>query len=428
MAARRGDDLRFDLKLNFFKAILGGEEKIEICHLETCQICNGCGEQKRGLGDWLRGEPLATCNNCNGSGRIEVPKSLTIMIPAGVEEGTRLRVSEEGDAGERGGATGDLYIYLSVGQDSELKRDGINLLSEVMISEEQAASGCQIQVRTIDGIIDINVPPLARRDAVLELHNRGVPVLGNPKQRGDHLISIKVELNAKSHLLPLETSLEEVTENHIDYNAHYKRLFFVDQSIEELVIEYNSRDTLLNEPFNYLRDGNLEAAKKSLRQLLDNPTAEIRHKLWTWKALRQLGELPSSSIGDEVQGVVLEVPLDNWVDTLAVYSDGRVRYLNGKIGMNGGLIMFEDTENPHIKPLAMRVIDSAKSLVGKTPIVDKHDEENPTVEPRISVLTHKGIYIIDRDCDNSYLTEPVLSMGTQLFLTLLEVNEQSKRQ
>lgn len=425
MIARRGEDLRFDLTLNFRKAVLGGEEVIRICHLENCQSCGGGRVQKRGLGGWLQGRPVLACRSCNGNGLITVTKNLTITIPPGVKEGTRLRVAGEGDA-ELSGASGDLYVYLSVDQDPEFKRDGINLLSEITISEEAAASGCQVQVRTIDGTVEkFNIPAIGNRVADLRLQNKGVPVLGNPKQRGDHLVSIKIKPSIKSH--PSPSAAQEATENPIDYDAHYKRLLFVDQSFEELITQYNSKDSLLVEPFNHLHDGNLEAAKKSLRQLLDNPIAEIRHKLWTWKALRQLGETPPPSIADDVHGVVFEIPVDGWVDTLAAYSDGRVRYLNGKLGVNG-LIMFEDTEHPHIKPLVMRVIDLAKSLVGKTPVIDQHNEESPTIEPRVSVLTHKGLYIFDRSHSNRGVIEPVLSTGTQLFLALLEIQNQSKQQ
>jgi molecular chaperone DnaJ len=148
MTAIRGEDLRFDLTLNSRKAILGGEETFQICHLESCQICRGA-KRKRGIGDWFRGAP-SICNSCNGSGHIEAKKSVTINIPAGVEQGTRLKLSGEGDVGEQGGASGDLYIFLFVQQDSEFQRDGNNLLSEVLISEEQATSGCEIEVNTID--------------------------------------------------------------------------------------------------------------------------------------------------------------------------------------------------------------------------------------------------------------------------------------
>ncbi|HEY9737019.1 MAG TPA: DnaJ C-terminal domain-containing protein, partial [Trichocoleus sp.] len=170
MVAARGEDLRFDLRLDFRRAIWGGEETIRIQHLETCQACDGRGEQRQGLGNWFRGEPSAVCNACSGNGRTEVLKDLTVTIPPGVEEGTRLRVYEEGDAGERGGEPGDLYLFLSVGEDSEFKRDGTSLLSEISIKQEEAASGCQVQVKTIDGTIEtLTIPPGIQPNTVLTL-------------------------------------------------------------------------------------------------------------------------------------------------------------------------------------------------------------------------------------------------------------------
>jgi len=188
------------------------------------------------------------------------------------------------------------------------------------------------------------------------------------------------------------------TESNANQDAHYKKLLFVDQSLEELFTQYNSQDTLLAEPYKYLRDGNPEAAKKSLRQILINPTAEIRHKLWAWQALRHLGETPPLNVRDDVRGVVFEIPTNGWVDTLAVFSDGRVRYLNGKVGIRG-LIIWEDTENPQTKPLAMRVIVSAKALVGKSPVFDRHKTLSPTVAPRITVLTYRGLYSVSQSSE-----------------------------
>jgi tetratricopeptide (TPR) repeat protein len=190
MTARRGEDLRFDLTLNFRKAILGGEETFQICCLESCQVCKET-KQKRGIGDWFRGAP-PTCNSCNGSGLIEAIKSITINIPAGVEQGSRLKLSGEGNVGEQGGATGDLYIFLSVQQDSEFQRDGADLLSEVLISEEQATSGCEIEVNTINGIEALTIPPQTQPNTVLVLQSLGVPMLGNSRQRGNHLVTVKV--------------------------------------------------------------------------------------------------------------------------------------------------------------------------------------------------------------------------------------------
>jgi hypothetical protein len=136
-------------------------------------------------------------------------------------------------------------------------------------------------------------------------------------------------------LSPTPEKMSQITsmERRMDQNTKYKKLLFFDQSLEELMTQYTSQDFLLSDSYQYLRNGNLAAAKSSLAKISVDPTAEIRHQLWVWKALRQLGEIPADNIRDEVRGVIFEIPINGWVDTLAAYSDGRVRYLNGKLGV-----------------------------------------------------------------------------------------------
>ena len=222
----RGDDLRLDLKLEFKEAIFGGEKEIRIPHLESCQVCdgsgakpgtrsrscstcNGAGQVRRStrtpFGSFAQVSICPTCNgtgevieekceNCGGAGRKQETKKLKITVPPGVDNGTRLRVSREGDAGARGGAAGDLYVYLFVEPDKEFKRDGINILSEITISYLQAILGCRLNVNTVDGPDNLAIPAGTQPNTVLTLENKGVPKLGNPVSRGDHLITIKVEI------------------------------------------------------------------------------------------------------------------------------------------------------------------------------------------------------------------------------------------
>ncbi len=222
----RGDDLRLDLKLEFREAIFGGEKEIRIPHLEVCQVCNGSGAKpgtKRKIcstcngtgqvrratrtpfGSFAQVSTCPTCNGegevieekceaCGGAGRKQVSKKLKITIPPGVDNGTRLRVSREGDAGARGGTPGDLYVYLFVNEDQEFEREGNNILSEATISYLQAILGCHLPVNTVDGEAELTIPPGTQPDTVLTLENQGVPRLGNPVSRGDHLITIKVAI------------------------------------------------------------------------------------------------------------------------------------------------------------------------------------------------------------------------------------------
>jgi len=225
----RGDDLRLDLKLDFLEAVFGGEKEIRISHLETCDTCSGTGAKPgtrptscstcSGSGQVRRATrtpfgsftQVSVCPTCNGSGQViedkcnscggkgqkQVTKKLKITVPAGVDNGTRLRVQSEGDAGRRGGPSGDLYVYLFVNEDAKFQRDGIDVLSEISISYLQAILGSKVPVKTVDGDIEVDIPAGTQPGRVLTLEGRGVPRLGNPVSRGDHRLTINVEIPQK---------------------------------------------------------------------------------------------------------------------------------------------------------------------------------------------------------------------------------------
>lgn len=236
----RGDDLRLDLKLEFREAVFGGEKEIRISHLETCNTCegsgakpgtrprtcttcNGQGQVRRAartpFGSFTQVSVCPTCNGtgqmieekcetCGGRGQRQETKKLKITIPAGVDNGTRLRVTGEGDAGQRNGPAGDLYVYLYVNEDAEFRREGINILSTLKVSYIQALLGSRIEINTVDDTPqELLVPPGTQPGTVLTLESKGVPKLGNPVARGDHLITIRVDIPTK--LNPEERELLE---------------------------------------------------------------------------------------------------------------------------------------------------------------------------------------------------------------------------
>ena len=226
---RQGDDLRFDLTISFSEAIAGQEKEVQIRHLETCTTCKGSGAKagtgpttcgtcsgagqvrratRTPFGSFTQVAPCPTCegtgeviadpcNACGGQGLQQVRKKLRINIPAGVDSGTRLRVSNEGNAGQRGGPAGDLYVFLTVQPHPQLRRDGITIHSEVTVNYLQAILGDKIEVETVDGAQALDLPAGTQPGAVLNLTGKGVPKLGNPVARGNHLISIKVQLPTK---------------------------------------------------------------------------------------------------------------------------------------------------------------------------------------------------------------------------------------
>ncbi|MEM7579185.1 MAG: molecular chaperone DnaJ [Mastigocoleus sp.] len=235
----RGDDLQLDLKLDFKEAVFGGEKQIRIAHLETCEVCNGSGAKpgtrpqvcstcsgsgqvrrvtRTPFGSFTQVSTCPTCNgtgsviedkcdSCEGKGAKQVAKQLKITIPPGVYDGLRLRIPGEGDAGQRSGMPGDLYVQLSVEEDKEFQRDDLNILSSTTVSYLQAVLGCRLEVDTVDGPVELIIPPGTQPNTVMKLENRGVPRLGNPVSRGDHMITVLIDIPTK--ITPDERELLE---------------------------------------------------------------------------------------------------------------------------------------------------------------------------------------------------------------------------
>ena len=223
---QQGDDLRYDLSIDFKDAVFGQQREIKIPHLETCEVCRGAGAKPGtvptncttcgGSGQVRRATrtpfgnftQVAECPTCNGSGQIiadpctscggngvkQVRKKLRINIPAGVDTGTKLRVSGEGNVGLKGGPPGDLYVFIKVKNDSNLKRDGINIYSEISVSYLQAILGDTVEIITVDGKVNLKIPSGTQPNSTLSLENKGVPRLGNPVARGNHQVLVKVKL------------------------------------------------------------------------------------------------------------------------------------------------------------------------------------------------------------------------------------------
>ena len=224
----RGDDLRYDLKLSFEEAAFGVEKEIEISHDEQCDACHGSGAepgthadtcpdchgtgqvqvaQQTILGRMMSVRPCSRCGGtgkiintpckkCSGKGRQRKRKKLTVKIPAGVDDGSRLRVSGEGQAGERGGPSGDLYVYLFVKEHALFERDGNDVLCEVPISIVQATLGAEIEVPTLDGRLTFRVPEGTQPGTVFRLRDKGIPSLRGGG-RGDQMVRVKVVVPKK---------------------------------------------------------------------------------------------------------------------------------------------------------------------------------------------------------------------------------------
>ena len=220
---QRGDDLRYDLQITLEEAALGCEKEISLTKLDKCDACHGSGAEAGskmktcatcgGRGQVLTSRGIfsiaQTCPHCKGQGRIlEKPcqtchgdgkrsntSKIKLRIPAGVEGGSRLRSQGNGEAGFRGGPSGDLYVFLNVKHHEIFSREGDDLLCEVPVSFIQATLGAEIEVPTLEGKATVKIPAGTQPGTVLRLKGRGVKNLQGYGQ-GDLHVRVQVEIPA----------------------------------------------------------------------------------------------------------------------------------------------------------------------------------------------------------------------------------------
>ncbi len=222
---RRGADLRYDMEITLEEAFHGKSETINVevsaaCEpcagtgaepgtgVETCTTCAGHGKVRAQQGFFMvervcpachgAGQKIKSpCRSCRGEGRVDKAKALKVDIPAGVDEGTRIRLTGEGEAGARGAPAGDLYIFLHVGRHAIFEREGTNLFARVPVSFTTAALGGSIEVPGIDGQrTKITIPSGIQSGRQLRQRGVGMPVL-NGRGRGDLVIQVDVETPTK---------------------------------------------------------------------------------------------------------------------------------------------------------------------------------------------------------------------------------------
>jgi molecular chaperone DnaJ len=217
----RGADLRYNMEITLAEAYEGKTAQIRVptsvtCEActgsgaksgtapSTCRTCGGVGKVRASQGFFTiertcpscqgRGEVIETpCPVCSGSGRVTRERTLSVTIPEGVEDGTRIRLAGEGEAGVRGGPTGDLYIFLSIKPHEFFQRDGADLFCRVPIAMTTAALGGQVEVPTIDGSKSkVKIPEGSESGKQFRIKGKGMPVLRS-KQQGDLYIQVEVE-------------------------------------------------------------------------------------------------------------------------------------------------------------------------------------------------------------------------------------------
>lgn len=225
---QRGRDVEVTLRLTFEEAIFGLEYPLELemedecthCHgttvepghdMKTCPTCKGAGQQTRVMNTMFgpiqqsvvcetchgRGKvPEKVCSVCKGTGTERRKTSMTIKIPAGIDDGATIRLRERGEAAEGGGVKGDMYVHIAVKPHKRFTREGDLVLSEEHISMVDAALGTEIDVETVDGTVTMKVPAGTQSGTDFKLSGHGVPHLrGNT--RGAHIVSIIVDIPKK---------------------------------------------------------------------------------------------------------------------------------------------------------------------------------------------------------------------------------------
>ncbi|MGQ0567113.1 MAG: molecular chaperone DnaJ [Gemmobacter sp.] len=219
--AQRGSDLRYNLRVSLEEAFKGAQKTINVPTSVACETCRGTGAEggaepvacptcsgvgkvraQQGFFTVERTCPTCSgagqivknpCRTCGGAGRTEKERALSVNIPAGVETGTRIRLAGEGEAGMRGGPTGDLYIFIEVKEHAIFQRDGVHLFCRVPVSMTTAALGGEVEVPSIDGgKARVKVPPGSQTGKQMRLRAKGMPALRGGGT-GDMLIELAVE-------------------------------------------------------------------------------------------------------------------------------------------------------------------------------------------------------------------------------------------
>lgn len=225
----QGENLRFDLILKFDDAAFGVKKEIEIHRLGRCGGCNGAGSadgsgpsmcQTCGGGGQVRqttqtilghftqvavcpnchgmGKMITNpCGQCNGEGREEQHKKLTVTVPPGVDNGTQLRVAGEGHSGPLGGPPGDLFIVMNIEEHATFKRDGYNVVSLHAVSYATMALGGDVTVPVLRGEHTLKIPAGTQNGHVFTIREKGIPVLNQSNRRGDHFVQVHIEIPKK---------------------------------------------------------------------------------------------------------------------------------------------------------------------------------------------------------------------------------------
>ncbi|MBI5074210.1 MAG: molecular chaperone DnaJ [Nitrospirae bacterium] len=247
--AARGNDLRYDLDISLEEAVFGTERVITFPKLQKCGECNGTGSEPdkqpevcsgcKGSGHirYQQGffsvsKPCGKCHGtgrfitnpckkCRGQGSIQEQRTVNLKIPAGVDEGSRLKVVGEGEPGMNSGPNGDLYVILDIQEHAIFKREGTELFCDFPISFTNAALGAEIEVPTLDGSARLKIPAGTQSGKIFTLKGKGAPRIGS-QQRGSQLIRVFIEVPKKLSQRQKELLEEFAEQSTDDSNKSFK--------------------------------------------------------------------------------------------------------------------------------------------------------------------------------------------------------------
>ena len=225
----RGSDVRTNVRITFAESVTGTSKKLDIVLKETCNTCHGTGAKpgtspencskcggkgqvvytQQSLFGMVRNvQPCPDCKgtgkivkekcpDCYGSGYVSTKKTIEVTIPAGIDDGQCVRIQGKGEPGINGGPRGDLLVAVMISPDPEFRRDGYNIMSNVRISYPKAVLGGEIKVRTVDGEVIYEVKPGTASGTNVRLKGKGMPTVRNKEVRGDHYITLIVDVPNK---------------------------------------------------------------------------------------------------------------------------------------------------------------------------------------------------------------------------------------
>ena len=209
-APRRGENVMSHLELTFEEAAFGCEKEVSSQRIENCSACSGSGSadgnietcsQCRGTGQvrttqnfmGMQMQSTSACPRCGGKGKVRRTNKVKVKIPAGVDAGQSVRVRGEGCVGSNGGPSGDLLVEVFIKRHPIFVREDRDVLCEVPISFTQAALGATIQVPTLDGKVEYEIPEGTQTGREFILREKGIPEVNNPRRRGNHRFTVVVE-------------------------------------------------------------------------------------------------------------------------------------------------------------------------------------------------------------------------------------------